>query len=256
MVEHGRKIAETIGHAVEADAFNPVIVDFYRTVGYLPEAIINYMALLGWSLDDKAEHFSRQELIEKFTLERVNKAPASFDPKKLQAFEDWHFQQLSLEQKTALTTPFLEKARLVQTPPTAEERQLIEKVIVAAGDRIKVAGDILAFSDFFQKDEELTFDQQAFEKHVRQAGAAALLSKFRDLLAKAEPFDVPTLEALMQDFIASEGIKISQIIHIVRVAVTGKSIGLGLFDSLAILGRERTLRRIEKATLQVVHNTT
>ena len=113
LVEHGRKIAARIGHPVEADAFNPVIVDFYQTVGYLPEAVINYLALLGWSLDDKAEHFSRQELIEKFSLDRVNKAPASFDPKKLMAFEDWHFQQLSLERKTALAVPFLEKARLV-----------------------------------------------------------------------------------------------------------------------------------------------
>ena len=113
LVEHGRKIAEAIGHAVDADAFNPVIVDFYRTVGYLPEAIVNYMALLGWSLDDKTEHFSQQELIEKFSLERVVKSPASFDPKKLQAFEDWHFQQLSPEQKIALAMPFLEKAKLV-----------------------------------------------------------------------------------------------------------------------------------------------
>jgi glutamyl-tRNA synthetase len=94
LVEHGRKIAEAIGHPVEADAFNPVIVDFYQTVGYLPEAIINYLALLGWSLDDKTEHFSYEELIANFSLERVNKAPASFDPKKLSAFEDWHFQQL------------------------------------------------------------------------------------------------------------------------------------------------------------------
>ena len=77
---------------------------------------MNYMALLGWSLDDKTEHFSPQELIEKFSLERVVKSPASFDPKKLQAFEDWHFQQLSPERKIALVTPFLEKAGLVQSP--------------------------------------------------------------------------------------------------------------------------------------------
>ena len=142
LVEHGRKIAQAIGHPVEADAFNPVIVDFYQTVGYLPEAIINYMALLGWSLDDKTEHFSRADLIEKFSLDRVNKAPASFDPKKLQAFEDWHFQLLPPEQKIALVAPFLEKAGLVALPTTNDQRQTIEKVVAAAGDRIKVAGDI------------------------------------------------------------------------------------------------------------------
>ena len=82
LVNHGQKIAEAIGHPTDADSFNPVIVDFYKTVGYLPDAIINYLALLGWSLDDKTENFTREELIKNFSLERVNKAPASFDPEK------------------------------------------------------------------------------------------------------------------------------------------------------------------------------
>ena len=233
---------------VEADAFNPVIVDFYQTVGYLPEAIINYLALLGWSLDDKSEHFSRQELIEKFSLERVNKAPASFDPKKLLAFEDWHFQQLSLgAERSRLTTPFLEKAGLVQSPPTrraaADDRE---------GHRRRGRPDQggrrhSAVRRFLPDDDELEYDEQAVEKHLRQGGGSELLAKFRDRLAAAEPFDAATLEALMHNFVAAEQIKIGQIIHAVRVAVTGKSVGLGLFDTLAILGRERSLRRIENA---------
>jgi glutamyl-tRNA synthetase len=247
LVEHGRKIAETIGHPVEADAFNPVIVDFYQTVGYLPEAVINYLALLGWSLDDRTEHFSYRELIENFSLERVNKAPASFDPKKLMAFEDWHFQQLSVDRKTALTTPFLEMAGLIASPATDAQCETLQKVIVAAGDRIKVAGDILAFPDFFQNDEQLVYDEPAFEKHLRQGDGAAILAKFCDRLAVAEPFDAPTLEALMQQFIADQQIKIGQVIHPVRVAVTGKPVGLGLFDTLAILGKETCLRRIGRA---------
>jgi glutamyl-tRNA synthetase len=247
MVEHGRKIAAATGLETSPESFNPVIVDFYRQVGYLPEAIINYLALLGWSLDDKTEHFSRRELIEKFSLERVNKAPASFDPKKLSAFEDWYFQQLPLERKTELTMPFLEKAGLVQSPLTTDEKQVVEKIIVAAGDRIRVAGDILQFADFFHHDDQLAYDEQAVEKHLRRPDAIELLAKFRDRIATAEPFDAATLEALMQQFVADEQIKIGQVIHAVRVAVTGKAVGLGLFDSLAILGRERVLQRIERA---------
>lgn len=247
LVEHGRKIADAIGHATEADAFNPVIVDFYKTVGYLSEAIINYMALLGWSLDDKTEHFSRQELIEKFSLDRVVKSPASFDPKKLFAFEDWHFQQLPLEQKVTFVMPFLEKAHLVQSPATADERAETAKILTAAGDRIKVSGDILAFADFYQADDQLSYDEAAFEKHLRQGNGAELLAKFRDQLATVEPFGVATLEALMQQFLAAEQLKIGQVIHAVRVAVTGKSVGLGLFESLAILGKKRSLRRMERA---------
>jgi glutamyl-tRNA synthetase len=213
----------------------------------LPEAIINYLALLGWSLDDKTEHFTRQELIGKFSLDRVNKAPASFDPKKLFAFEDWHFQKLSVEEKTTLTVPFLQRAGLVGLPLAPNERRLVEAVVVAAGDRIKVAGDILAFAYFFQNDDELVYDEQAFDKHVRQGNSAALLEKFSERLAAVEPFDAANLESMMREFMAAEQIKIGQIIHAVRVAVTGVSIGLGLFDSLAILGREPCLRRIGRA---------
>ncbi len=247
LVEHGRKIAQAIGHATDADAFNPVIVDFYKTVGYLPEAIINYMALLGWSLDDKTEHFSREELIRDFSLERVNKAPASFDCKKLMAFEAWHFQLLPAEKKIELVVPFLQKAKLAASPIAADERLLIEKVVAASGDRIKVAGDVLSFAFFFQGNDQLVYDEQAIEKHLRKDGAAALLAKFRDRLATVEPFDAKTLESFMHDFMATEGVKIAQIIHAVRVAVTGQSIGLGLFDTLAILGRERCSQRIEQA---------
>ena len=261
LLEHGRKIAEAIGHPVEADAFNPVIVDFYRTVGFLPEAIVNYLAMLGWALDDKTEHFSREELIESFSLERVNKAPASFDPKKLMAFEERHFKLLPSERKVELVAPFLEKAGLMATcstaapgcesdgtqPGAAVLHAAVPQIVAAAGDRIKVAGDVLEFADFFQADDRLEYDEKAVKKNLHKEGAAELLARFRDRLATAEPFDAAALEALLRDFVEAEGIKIGQIIHPLRVAVTGKSIGFGLFDTLAILGRERCLRRIERA---------
>ena len=100
-----------------------MIVDFYRQVGYLPQAIINYLSLLGWSLDDKTEHFSRQELVESFSLERVNKAPASFDPQKLFAFQERHMLELPADEKLEMTLPYLEKAGLVANPAAEEGRQ-------------------------------------------------------------------------------------------------------------------------------------
>ena len=114
--EHGQAIAEAIGLHTSAETFNPVIVDFYREVGYLPDAILNYLVLLGWSLDDKTEFFTRQEMIDLFSLERVNKAPASFDPKKLFAFQERYMQRLPIEPKTAMVLPYLQKAGLVLNP--------------------------------------------------------------------------------------------------------------------------------------------
>jgi len=115
--EHGQSIARAIGLATSAETFNPVIVDFYEQVGYLPHAILNYLLLLGWSLDETTEFFTREEMIERFTLERVNKAPASFDPKKLFAFQDHYMQELPLKQKVAKVLPYLQKAGLVSERP-------------------------------------------------------------------------------------------------------------------------------------------
>ncbi len=92
--EHGKSIADRLGRTTAAETFNPVIVDFYEQVGYLPDAVLNYLVLLGWSLDDKTEFFTRQEMIDLFSLDRVNKGAASFDAKKLFAFEERYFQRL------------------------------------------------------------------------------------------------------------------------------------------------------------------
>ena len=230
------------------EEFNPVIVDFYRQIGYLPEAIINYLAMLGWSLDDKSEHFTREDLLEHFTLERVNKAPASFDPKKMQAFQERHFVALPLERKVALVLPFLGQAGWVPDSPTDAETARVEQIVTAAGDRIKKSGDILQFDEFFVSDEEMTFEEKVVKKRLKKTPETVeLLAKFKDQLGEVEPFDAPTLDKLLHEFVEAEDIKIGQIIHALRVAVSGKGVGLGMFDCMAILGKDACLARIDRA---------
>ena len=221
-----------------------MIVDFYEQVGYLPGAILNYLLLLGWSYDDKREFFTRDEMIADFSLERVTQAPASFDPKKLWAFQDHYMGQVPLEQKIDLVLPYLARAGLIAEPVAANVLAKIGQIVAATGDRLKVAGDILAYADFFFKDT-IDYDTAALEKNLGKPGAAALLAKFRTRLATVEPFDVPTLEKAMHDFIAAEGVKVGDLIHSLRIAVTGKPVGPGLYDCLAILGREKCLERID-----------
>jgi glutamyl-tRNA synthetase len=242
--EHGAAIAAKIGHATTAETFNPVIVDFYREVGYLPDALINYLVLLGWALDDKSEDFTREQMVNLFSLERVNKAPASLDVKKLFAFQDRYMQRLPLGFKVEMVLPYLERAGLA----IREYRVKVAAIVIAAGDRIKVAGDILDYADFFVPDEQLPYDDAAFEKRIRKpAEAAGLLRKYRAVLENAPAFDAASLEKRMDEFVQAEGIKKDQIVHAVRVAVTGKAVGFGLFETLAILGRERCLNRIDRA---------
>lgn len=244
--EHGLAIAKALGIATSADTFNPVIVDFYEQVGYLPDAIINYLVLLGWSLDDRTEFMSRQTLIDNFSLERVTKAPASFDPKKLWAFQDHYMLQVPIKQKVASMLTFLQRAGLVPKPAPCEVGPKLTRIVEAAGDRLKVFGDILAYADFFFQ-EEITYDEKAFDKNLRKEGMPERLARFRDALVKVDPFDTPHLETALQAFVAAEGIKTGDIIHAVRVATTGKAFGPGLYDCLEILGKDTCLTRIDRA---------
>jgi glutamyl-tRNA synthetase len=246
ITDHGNAIAKAIGLATAAETFNPVIVDFYEQVGYLPDAIVNYLLLLGWAYDDKTEFFTRPEMIEKFDLDKVNNAPASFDCKKLWAFQEHYMQQVPLDKKVALVLPYLQKAKLIASDEAAKSK--VTAIVQAAGERIKTAGDILDYRDFFVADAELVYDDKAFDKRLRKPPEAkTLLTKFRDRLAAAPQFDAAALEKLMNDFVAAEGIEIGQIVHAVRVAVTGKGVGFGLFETLAILGKEKSVARIIRA---------
>ena len=248
LTEHGQSIARRLGLAVSADTFNPVIVDFYEQVGYLPDAVLNYLLLLGWSLDDKTEEFSREEMLRHFSLERVNKAPASFDPEKLLAFQARAIERVPVKQRVATAVGYLRRAGLVADPPPCETAPFVTRIVEAAGDRIKVAGDVLDYDEFFTSDDDLHYDDVAVDKRLRKpAGATDLLARFRAELADVEPFDAARIEQLMQAFVAAAGIKLGDVVHAVRVAVTGKAVGFGLFDTLAILGRERCLARIDRA---------
>ena len=252
LFDRGEAIAERVGVAVEPNSFNPVLVDFYREVGFLPDAIVNYLLLLGWSLDDKTEEFSRQQMIDLFALERVVKSAASFDPEKLLVFQQRYMNEQQVDQKVALCLPYLQRAGLVAEPAEEQTATYLAAIIRAADDRIAVAGDILNFDDFFVDDEALNYQPKAFEKRlVKPEDAGRLLADFRESLTEVEDFNAERLDAWLHQFCESREIKIGQIIHALRVAVTGKAAGFGMFETMEILGRERTVRRIDRALEQL-----
>jgi len=246
VAEHGTRIAERIGLAPDADTFNPVIVDFYREVGYLPWAIDNYLALLGWSYDDRTEFFSREELVARFTLDRINSSPASFDPRKLWAVQDHYMHALSTEEKLAVMLPFLVRAGLVADPVPADRAALVRRVIEASGDRLKVAGDILAYADFFLVDPP-PMDEAAVKQRLAKPGARDLVAAYAAAVRAVEPFAAGPLEEALKRVVEGAGAKVGDLVHAVRVAITGKTVGPGLYDCLEILGREATLARLERA---------
>ncbi|HEX6839287.1 MAG TPA: glutamate--tRNA ligase family protein [Polyangia bacterium] len=241
--DHGTQIASAMKLSVAAETFNPVIVDFYEQVGYLPDAIVNYLLLLGWSLDDKTEWFTRDEMVRDFSLERVQKAPASFDPAKLQAFQTHYMQQVPLDEKVERVRPFVERAGI-----TVDGAKL-GRIVAALGDRIKVFGDILLQGAYFFGDDVPSWDDKAFAKRVLAPGAVDKLASYRDWLDARgdDAFDAPTLEQATAAWLGERGWALGDIVHAVRVAVTGVGGGPGLFDCLALLGRKICVRRIDAA---------
>ncbi|MEO1614961.1 MAG: glutamate--tRNA ligase [Planctomycetota bacterium] len=244
LLDHGARIADRCKITTDADTFNPVIVDFYREIGFTADALLNYLLLLGWSLDGEREKFTVEEMKELFTLDRVTKAPASFDPQKLMAFQADHFATLPTGDRLQAVAPFAIAAGLVES----SDDPTLATVVAAAGDRLKVAGDIIDFGYCFH--DEFEYESKAFEKRIRKPEQATeLLAGFRDVVQSADSFDAADAETLLKSFCESKEIKIGQIIHAVRVAVTGTAAGFGMFETLAILGKERVVQRIEK-TLQ------
>lgn len=252
--QHGVAIAEAMGLVTAPETFNPVIVDFYEKVGYLPAAVINYLVLLGWSLDDKTEIMTREQMIAGFSLERVNPGPASFDPAKLDAFQLQYMRALPLADKVSGALPFLERAGLLPAPVTAATRSQVARVVEVLGDRLRVFGDILLQGSFFFV-EELTYDEKAFAKRILAPGAPERLADYRAWLAERDPFAAPdgaaaALDRETQSFLGARGLAIGDIVHAVRVAVTGTAAGPSLFDSMAVIGKEVCLRRLDRALEQ------
>jgi glutamyl-tRNA synthetase len=225
----------------------------YREKGYLPEAMFNYLARLGWSYDDTQEIFTRPELVAKFTLDKVNSAPASHDPDKLFWLQGEWMKRVGPERKYEGVLPYLVNEGLVAEPVPDATRQRIDAVIAALGDRLKVFSDILKLGRYFFTDT-LTYDPDAVKKRLRREGVPRLLAELDAVLAAVEPYDVPALEAAVHAYAESHGHPMGQVVNPLRVATTGQGVGPGLYDCLAILGRDACRRRIAETLAMLQAN--
>src|SRR5262249_28011785 len=163
-------------------------VDFYERVGYLPEAIINYLVLLGWSLDDKTEFLTRDQMIRNFSIERVSLSPASFDAVKLGTFQAHYMREIPTAEKVRRVLPYLERAGWIRPPITDQETARIGRIVEVLGDRLKVFGDILLQAPFFFG-EEVAYDDKAFQKRILIPGAPERLAEYGRWLREREAWD-------------------------------------------------------------------
>ncbi len=240
-----RAIGWTDADIESRDDLNPATVAFYREMGYLPAGLVNYLARLGWSLDDKTEVMPLETMIANFSFERVNDAPASFDPEKLHWVAGEYMKQLPLAERIAGVIPILRRAKLIDDPVTPELQRKIERIVEACGERLKIFADVLPYSTFFFRAPE--YDPAAVKKRLHKEGAKQTLREAGEFLKATPSFETADLERELKAWCEPKQLKIGDLNHILRVATTGIGVGPGLFECLSILGREETLARIVAA---------
>lgn len=226
------------------DDLNIATVAYYREIGYLPESLINYLCRLGWSMDGESEFIPLDTLLKNFSLERVTDAPGNYDGKKLFWLQGEYMKLVPTAEKVERCVPFLKKAKLIGDTLDDATRAVLTKIVEASGDRIKLFSDVLAYATPILKDQ-IEYDPKTLEKAFKDPAAKPLLDEFADVLKACEPFDGPTIDKAMHEFVAAKGLKLNAIQLPLRVAITGVGVGFGISDTLAVLGKARSLSRIE-----------
>ncbi|MEN3013332.1 MAG: glutamate--tRNA ligase [Endomicrobiia bacterium] len=219
-----------------------VSVEDFKKEGYLPEALINYVALLGWSTEDSQQFFTKQELIEKFTLDGCSKSPAIFDRQKMLWMNSEYIRKTNSETLFFYGKFFLEQAGF---EINNSNKDYIIKLIEAEKERIKLLKDIPYLIEYFLKpDEEVVYNENAVNKYLKTTQQKQILQQLLEILIKINNFDKITLEKEIRNFCAQKNYKTQEVFHPLRVAVSGRTEGIGLFDLLELLGKQKVIRRI------------
>jgi glutamyl-tRNA synthetase len=210
-----------------------VTVDEFRAQGYLPDALVNYLALLGWSYDDRTTVMSRDELVERFSLERVSKSPAIFDYTKLEWLNGVYLRALSPEEYADVLVAYLREQG------SDWDEQLVRRAAPLVQEKIATLGEFPAFAGFLfgrvEPDPALV------------DGAGPVLKAAQAALAEVEPFSAGEIEAALRQVADRLKLKPRDAFQPIRVAVTGSKVSPGLFESLELLGKDESLARLAAA---------
>ena len=221
-------------------------VEEFKEQGYLKEAIVNYLTLLGWAPGGDEEIFSVEDTVKKFSLDNVSKTAAIYDVNKLSWINGHYLRNLDLDYITREAVPFFIKKGLVSEDEVENKYDYIKRVVSAVREKVKLLSEVADASEYFFKDID-EYDPKGVEKRFKKDNVIELLTKGKQALEKASDFSVEGVEKAYRDLIDELGIKGGDIIHPTRLALSGRTVGPGLFDIISILGKEECLRRMDKA---------
>lgn len=223
----------------------------YRDRGFLPEGLLNYLALLGWSIGDDREVFSMDEMAAAFDVTRVNSASARFDLKKAEAINGVWLRRLPPDDLAARMVPYLQAAGVLPVPVPEPSLELLRAATPLVQERMTVLDEAVGMLGFLFAPGPVTFDEDAVAK-VLTEDARPVLSAARSRLASDEKWTTETIEAGLRAALVEElGLKPKHAFGPVRVAVTGRRVSPPLFESLELLGRDRTLARLDAALARI-----
>lgn len=222
--------------------FGATAVREFRDQGYIPEGMLNYLARVGWSYDDRTEFFTRDDLIEKFTLEGVNKSPAAFSYDKLESIDAEHIRGLAVDDLAGRLLRYLHEHGVPQASP-----EMVGGLTPLIRERIKKLSEAVDATDFFFANAIDYPAEMLIGKKLTAEESLGGLHRMRDVLESLPDFREETLEARLYPLAEEMGLKPGSLFGVLRVAVTGKKVAPPLFGTLAVLGRETVLSRIDEA---------
>lgn len=222
-------------------------VEEFRSQGYLAEAIVNYLTLLGWGPGDERELFTLQETVELFELEQMSKKAAIYDTKKLTWMNGQYLSELPLEKILPEAKPFFIKDGLVTEEwfNDAANEAYFEKLVDVVRVRVKTLQEVADASSYFFKELE-GYDEKGVSKHFKPENIAILEQCIAAIKAD-DVYDLASTEAAYNKIAADNGLALGKVIHPTRLALTGRTVSPGMFDVMVLLGKEKTLERLEKA---------
>jgi glutamyl-tRNA synthetase len=228
--------------------------DFQRQ-GFLPEAVFNFMALMGWSYDDKTELFTREELIRAFSLERIGVASGIYDPDKLLWMNGVYIRKLSLDELVERALPYLERPHAEGGLPDSVarplDREYTPRVLRLEHERLKTLGEAAHVVSFFYENE-ISYDSALLiQKGMDGPRTREVLLQARELLAALPEWKHDAIEAPMRELVTKLGLKAGQVFGTVRTAISGRTATPPLFEMLEVLGRDVALQRIDQAITKV-----
>lgn len=221
-------------------------VEEFREQGYLPEALVNYLALLGWSPGNDEEILTPEEMVRQFSLEHVGKNAAIYDLKKLTWLNGHYLSEADPDRVTGLVIPILKKRKLIPEEIPRDFCLYVENVVDTVRTRVKTINEVVDASTYFF-DDDYTYDEKGVRKYFSKPGVAEVLRKARQVLERLEPFNLETTEDAYRKLTEELGIKTGDLFHPTRLALSGRTMTPGLFDIIVTMGKEKALQRLDRA---------